>query len=150
MYCLCQNNNFYVYFLVLPDWPNSFLILYMLAGVSCVLLSIMWFCSIKFFYKHHPRKQLYDSHNYRLPQGTNSGYLVCWFVFSCALFGAVSLVLIHDIVAVCALFDPPVRCVLPYYVMSITASMCIITFVFICFNSVCYFHFIKRNAGSLC
>lgn len=124
-----------------------------MAGVSCLMLSIMWCCTLRFFFKTHPQRHYYDDHNYRLPQKANSGYIVCLFVFSCSLFGGITLVLIHDIIILCRLFDPPVQFLLSqytYYIYSLTAIMSIIMFLFLCCNCCCYSCYGKRNAGSIC
>ncbi len=127
-----------------------FLILYIMSGVSCLLLSIMWCCTTRFFHRTHPRSFFHDDHKYRLPQGTNSGYIVCLFVFAIALFGAITLVLIHDVILSCNVFDPPVGCEVPSYVISLTVFMGVVTVVFLLSNCLCYCHFGTRNAGYIC
>ncbi len=120
-----------------------------MGGVSCVLLSIMYVCTVCFFYKSHPRKRFNDDYNYRLPHGTNPGYIICLFAISSSFFGAISVVFINDVVI---FSSAPYPCFIPIagYIISVTSVMGVITFVFLCFNCFCYFFCVKSIAGSIC
>ena len=130
------------------EWPNSLKVLYLFAGVSCIFLCLMWFFTLRFFYMSHPNKRFHDSHNYLVPEHINTGQIVCCFLVLCGIFGGVTMSLIHNLIFICV---APEYCpLLPHYVISITSIMGIIMFLFLCLNCLCYSHFVRRNAGSIC
>ena len=137
----------FVFVVAISEWPNSLLVLYSFAGVSCIFLCLMWFYTLRFFSMSHPNKRFHDSHKYRVPEHINTGQIVCCFLVSCGIFGGVTISLIHNLIFICV---PPENCtLLPYYVVSITSAMGIIMFIFLCLNCLCYRHYVQRNAGSM-
>lgn len=136
---------------LLVVWPNSLLVWYMLAGVSCVFLCLMWSCTLIFFYKTHPNKRLHDNHHYRVPTNVNTSSIVCCFLFSCAIFSGVIIALLHNYIFIQEVVLPTqYEAPLPTYVISVTFIMAIIMFTFLCLNCVCYFHFVRVHAGNAC
>ena len=136
---------------------NYLLVLYEVAGVACLLLSLMWCFTVVFFCTNHPTNRWYET-GFRFDEDVNTGPIVCCFLVSCFLFGSVTVALIHDLIGICNLFSPPVQCFLYFptlnyfisYVVIITSVMTVIMFGFLCINCLCYFPCVRPNAGNIC
>lgn len=129
--------------------------LYTVAGISCILLSVMWCCVLRFFIVNHPYRRFHDSNNYRLSERANPGRIICCFLMTCCLFIGLTIALIfslfeHYVIESIANSDFEVSGLSYIYMFVVGCVMTVITFFFLLVNCLCYFPILRHYVGKIC